>query len=177
MPHGAMAPGTSWNRQRANLLHSSTPTAPQPALPHPAHTDAHCLLRHQQLGAQVLPNCPPTHGAAQSPRRGWGSCCPPTATPSPMANSLRSPSALMSHQHQDKKGWQSQRMLIRGKASLKQNRSPKGAGGGQESTPQGTEVLHLWAPRGAVVGCIAPHGAHGMDCCALQSYRCRAAPG
>lgn len=124
-----------------------------------------CLIAHPHMEQ---------HGA---PEGGGGPAAPPTATPSPMANSLRSPSALMSHQHQDKKGWQSQRMLIRGKASLKQNRSPKGAGGGQESTPQGTEVLHLWAPRGAVVGCIAPHGAHGMDCCALQSYRCRAAPG
>lgn len=99
----------SKGQQRANLLHTGTPTAPKPALPHPAHTDANCLLRHQQLGAQLLPNCPPTHRAAHlqgAPEGvGWGSCCPlppPTATPSQMANSLRSPSTLMSHQYQDK---------------------------------------------------------------------------
>lgn len=67
-------------QQRANLLHTGTPTAPKPALPHPAHTDANCLLRHQQLGAQLLPNCPPTHRAAHlqgAPEGvGWGSCCP-----------------------------------------------------------------------------------------------------
>lgn len=62
---------------------------------------------------------------------------------------------------------QSQRMLIRGKASLKQSRSLRGAGG-QERTPQGTEALHLWAPRGDAVGCIAPHGANGMHRCAVQ---------
>lgn len=62
----------SKGQQRANLLHTGTPTAPKPALPHPAHTDANCLLRHQQLGAQLLPNCPPTQSStpAGSPRRG-----------------------------------------------------------------------------------------------------------
>lgn len=98
----------SKGQQRANLLHTGTPTAPKPALPHPAHTDANCLLRHQQLGAQLLPNCPPTQSStpAGSPRRGGVGVLlpppPPTATQSRMANSLRSPSTLMSHQYQDK---------------------------------------------------------------------------
>lgn len=89
---------------------SSTPAPLQP--PNlPFHTQLTLMLiACSDTGSWVLRCCLIAHPHVEQhtlmePQKGGGGpAAPPAATPSPMANSLRSPSALMSHQYRDKSG-------------------------------------------------------------------------